>query len=152
MQNSNGDSNCHTLVKKKENEEGILNVWHVLLDMILDMNILGQSFYFLMGSNLWFVKDNDCISSAFEFPRWAFQKFYLIFLCVSMITATENRSRERDRDRDRATTLEVPDQQRPTQYRSRSVSPHRDEESRGRSRPPNVPAQRYVPTYIQDLS
>ncbi|XP_067277050.1 regulating synaptic membrane exocytosis protein 1-like isoform X2 [Pseudorasbora parva] len=59
-------------------------------------------------------------------------------------TATENRSRERerDRDRDRATTLEVPDQQRPTQYRSRSVSPHRDKESRGRSRPPNVPAQR----------
>uniref|UniRef100_A0A672NT89 Regulating synaptic membrane exocytosis 1 n=1 Tax=Sinocyclocheilus grahami TaxID=75366 RepID=A0A672NT89_SINGR len=44
--------------------------------------------------------------------------------------------------RDRATTLEVPDQQRPTQYRSRSVSPHRDEESRGRSRPANVPAQR----------
>ncbi|XP_050982631.1 regulating synaptic membrane exocytosis protein 1 isoform X8 [Labeo rohita] len=63
-------------------------------------------------------------------------------------TATENRSRERerdrerDRDRDRATTLEVPDQIRPTQYRSRSVSPHRDEESRGRSRPANVPAQR----------
>ncbi|XP_016381560.1 regulating synaptic membrane exocytosis protein 1-like isoform X3 [Sinocyclocheilus rhinocerous] len=59
---------------------------------------------------------------------------------------TENRSRERererDRDRDRATTLEVPDQIRPTQYRSRSVSPHRDEESRGRSRPANVPAQR----------
>ncbi|XP_073777107.1 regulating synaptic membrane exocytosis protein 1 isoform X37 [Danio rerio] len=56
---------------------------------------------------------------------------------------TENRSRERERerDRDRATTLEVPDQQRPTQYRSRSVSPHRDED-RGRSRPPNVPAQR----------
>uniref|UniRef100_A0A8C2B9T7 Regulating synaptic membrane exocytosis 1a n=1 Tax=Cyprinus carpio TaxID=7962 RepID=A0A8C2B9T7_CYPCA len=65
-------------------------------------------------------------------------------------TATENRSRERererdrdrDRDRDRATTLEVPHQIRPTQYRSRSVSPHRDEESRGRSRPANVPAQR----------
>ncbi|XP_016132364.1 regulating synaptic membrane exocytosis protein 1 isoform X7 [Sinocyclocheilus grahami] len=57
---------------------------------------------------------------------------------------TENRSRERerDRDRDRATTLEVPDQIRPTQYRSRSVSPHRDEESRGRSRPANIPAQR----------
>ncbi|TRY95759.1 hypothetical protein DNTS_026441 [Danionella cerebrum] len=67
-------------------------------------------------------------------------------------TATENRPRERDRDRDRgrdrdrdrdrATTLEVPDQQRPAPYRSRSVSPHRDEESRGRSRPLNVPAQR----------
>ncbi|XP_016127816.1 regulating synaptic membrane exocytosis protein 2-like [Sinocyclocheilus grahami] len=52
------------------------------------------------------------------------------------------RDRDRDRGRDRATTLEVPDQQRPTQYRSRSVSPHRDEESRGRSRPANVPAQR----------
>ncbi|XP_057198801.1 regulating synaptic membrane exocytosis protein 1 isoform X4 [Triplophysa rosa] len=59
-------------------------------------------------------------------------------------TAMENRSRERDRDRerDRATTLEVPEEQRPTQYRSRSVSPHREEESRARSRPPNVPAQR----------
>ncbi|XP_055027277.2 regulating synaptic membrane exocytosis protein 1 isoform X5 [Misgurnus anguillicaudatus] len=52
----------------------------------------------------------------------------------------ENRSRERERGR--TTTLEVPDQQRPTQYRSRSVSPHREEESRARSRPPNVPAQR----------
>uniref|UniRef100_A0A8C2L4P6 Regulating synaptic membrane exocytosis 1a n=1 Tax=Cyprinus carpio TaxID=7962 RepID=A0A8C2L4P6_CYPCA len=41
-----------------------------------------------------------------------------------------------------STTLEVPHQIRPTQYRSRSVSPHRDEESRGRSRPANVPAQR----------
>uniref|UniRef100_A0A672RBA4 Regulating synaptic membrane exocytosis 1 n=1 Tax=Sinocyclocheilus grahami TaxID=75366 RepID=A0A672RBA4_SINGR len=56
--------------------------------------------------------------------------------------------KERDRDRDRATTLEVPDQIRPTQYRSRSVSPHRDEESRGRSRPANIPAQRYIPTYF----
>ncbi|XP_065152734.1 regulating synaptic membrane exocytosis protein 1 isoform X7 [Paramisgurnus dabryanus] len=52
----------------------------------------------------------------------------------------ENRSRERERGR--TTTLEVPDQQRPTQYRSRSVSPKREEESRARSRPPNVPAQR----------
>uniref|UniRef100_A0A8C2A3M7 Regulating synaptic membrane exocytosis 1a n=1 Tax=Cyprinus carpio TaxID=7962 RepID=A0A8C2A3M7_CYPCA len=48
----------------------------------------------------------------------------------------------KSRGRDWGTTLEVPDQQRPTQYRSRSVSPHRDEESRGRSRPANVPAQR----------
>uniref|UniRef100_A0A671L1Y2 Regulating synaptic membrane exocytosis protein 1-like n=1 Tax=Sinocyclocheilus anshuiensis TaxID=1608454 RepID=A0A671L1Y2_9TELE len=57
--------------------------------------------------------------------------------------------KERDRDRDRATTLEVPDQIRPTQYRSRSVSPHRDEASRGRSRPANIPAQRYIPTYYR---
>ncbi|XP_051503484.1 regulating synaptic membrane exocytosis protein 1-like isoform X3 [Myxocyprinus asiaticus] len=52
------------------------------------------------------------------------------------------RNRDRERERDRATTLEVPEQQRPTQYRSRSVSPHREEETRGRSRPPNIPAQR----------
>ncbi|XP_052006561.1 regulating synaptic membrane exocytosis protein 1-like isoform X1 [Xyrauchen texanus] len=52
------------------------------------------------------------------------------------------RNRDRERERDQATTLEVPEQQRPTQYRSRSVSPHREEESRGRSRPPNIPAQR----------
>ncbi|XP_016349185.1 regulating synaptic membrane exocytosis protein 2-like isoform X4 [Sinocyclocheilus anshuiensis] len=57
-------------------------------------------------------------------------------------TENQSRERERDRDRDRATTLEVPDQIRPTQYRSRSVSPHRDEASRGRSRPANIPAQR----------
>uniref|UniRef100_A0A8C2HRF1 Regulating synaptic membrane exocytosis 1a n=1 Tax=Cyprinus carpio TaxID=7962 RepID=A0A8C2HRF1_CYPCA len=46
------------------------------------------------------------------------------------------------RGRDWGHIYRVPDQQRPTQYRSRSVSPHRDEESRGRSRPANVPAQR----------
>uniref|UniRef100_A0AAR2KSZ7 Regulating synaptic membrane exocytosis 1a n=1 Tax=Pygocentrus nattereri TaxID=42514 RepID=A0AAR2KSZ7_PYGNA len=46
---------------------------------------------------------------------------------------------ERNRDR---TTLEVPEQQRSTHHRSRSVSPHRDEESRARSRPANIPMQR----------
>ncbi|XP_016352887.1 regulating synaptic membrane exocytosis protein 1-like [Sinocyclocheilus anshuiensis] len=61
---------------------------------------------------------------------------------VRLTTENQSRERERDRDRDRATTLEVPDQIRPTQYRSRSVSPHRDEASRGRSRPANIPAQR----------
>ncbi|XP_036430173.1 regulating synaptic membrane exocytosis protein 1-like isoform X1 [Colossoma macropomum] len=52
-----------------------------------------------------------------------------------------DRERERERDRDR-TTLEVPEQQRSTHHRSRSVSPHRDEESRARSRPANIPMQR----------
>uniref|UniRef100_A0AAR2LHV1 Regulating synaptic membrane exocytosis 1a n=1 Tax=Pygocentrus nattereri TaxID=42514 RepID=A0AAR2LHV1_PYGNA len=47
---------------------------------------------------------------------------------------------ERERNRDR-TTLEVPEQQRSTHHRSRSVSPHRDEESRARSRPANIPMQ-----------
>ncbi|XP_046725182.1 regulating synaptic membrane exocytosis protein 1-like isoform X12 [Silurus meridionalis] len=51
------------------------------------------------------------------------------------------RERERERERER-TTLEVPEQQRSTHHRSRSVSPHRETESRARSRPANVPMQR----------
>ncbi|KAG9493741.1 hypothetical protein GDO78_001555 [Eleutherodactylus coqui] len=43
----------------------------------------------------------------------------------------------------RSTTLTVPDQQRVTHHRSRSVSPHRvDDQGRTRSRLPNVPLQR----------
>uniref|UniRef100_A0A8C5ETJ9 Regulating synaptic membrane exocytosis protein 1-like n=1 Tax=Gouania willdenowi TaxID=441366 RepID=A0A8C5ETJ9_GOUWI len=52
--------------------------------------------------------------------------------------------RGRERQREPSSTLEVPDQQRTPTYhiRSRSVSPHREEQGRLRSRPPNVPAQR----------
>ncbi|XP_074503073.1 regulating synaptic membrane exocytosis protein 1-like isoform X25 [Sebastes fasciatus] len=52
--------------------------------------------------------------------------------------------RGRERQRESASTLEVPDQQRTPAHhiRSRSVSPHREEQGRIRSRPPNVPAQR----------
>ncbi|XP_014895134.1 regulating synaptic membrane exocytosis protein 1 isoform X17 [Poecilia latipinna] len=46
------------------------------------------------------------------------------------------------RERDRSSTLAVPDQQRPIQHRSRSVSPHREDSCRARSRPPHVPMQR----------
>ncbi|XP_062837968.1 regulating synaptic membrane exocytosis protein 1 isoform X40 [Anolis carolinensis] len=43
----------------------------------------------------------------------------------------------------KSTTLTVPEQQRTTHHRSRSVSPHRgDEQGRTRSRLPNVPLQR----------
>ncbi|XP_057650787.1 regulating synaptic membrane exocytosis protein 1 isoform X20 [Chionomys nivalis] len=43
----------------------------------------------------------------------------------------------------KATTLTVPEQQRTTHHRSRSVSPHRgDDQGRPRSRLPNVPLQR----------
>ncbi|KAM6406296.1 regulating synaptic membrane exocytosis protein 1 isoform 36-T36 [Pluvialis apricaria] len=43
----------------------------------------------------------------------------------------------------KATTLTVPEQQRTTHHRSRSVSPHRgDDQGRTRSRLPNVPLQR----------
>uniref|UniRef100_A0A8C7WAT8 Regulating synaptic membrane exocytosis 1 n=1 Tax=Oncorhynchus mykiss TaxID=8022 RepID=A0A8C7WAT8_ONCMY len=55
----------------------------------------------------------------------------------------ERGSRERERQQrvPHATTLEVPEQQRTPQHRSRSVSPHREEQGRGRSRPTNVPTQ-----------
>uniref|UniRef100_A0AAQ4PA41 Regulating synaptic membrane exocytosis 1 n=1 Tax=Gasterosteus aculeatus aculeatus TaxID=481459 RepID=A0AAQ4PA41_GASAC len=53
--------------------------------------------------------------------------------------------RGRERQRESTSTLEVPDQQRTPAHhiRSRSVSPHREEQGRTRSRPPNVPAQRF---------
>uniref|UniRef100_A0AAY4D304 Regulating synaptic membrane exocytosis protein 1 n=1 Tax=Denticeps clupeoides TaxID=299321 RepID=A0AAY4D304_9TELE len=51
------------------------------------------------------------------------------------------RERERERERDRSTTLEVPESPRSPHHRSRSVSPHREEQGRARSRPPNVPSQ-----------
>ncbi|XP_008288778.1 regulating synaptic membrane exocytosis protein 1 isoform X1 [Stegastes partitus] len=59
-----------------------------------------------------------------------------------MSKAADGRGRERQREP--SSTLEVPDQQRtPTHHiRSRSVSPHREEQGRIRSRPPNVPTQR----------
>ncbi|XP_035519986.1 regulating synaptic membrane exocytosis protein 1-like [Morone saxatilis] len=52
--------------------------------------------------------------------------------------------RGRERQREPTSTLEVPDQQRtPTHHiRSRSVSPHREEQGRIRSRPANIPTQR----------
>ncbi|XP_041106024.1 regulating synaptic membrane exocytosis protein 1-like isoform X5 [Polyodon spathula] len=53
--------------------------------------------------------------------------------------ATECRSNNREST---STTLTVPEQQRTTHHRSRSVSPHRgDDQGRTRSRLPNVPLQ-----------
>ncbi|KAM9818848.1 regulating synaptic membrane exocytosis protein 1 isoform 22-T24 [Syngnathus typhle] len=46
------------------------------------------------------------------------------------------------RERDRGSTLAVPEQQRALQHRSRSVSPHREDSCRARSRPAHVPMQR----------
>ncbi|XP_069023984.1 regulating synaptic membrane exocytosis protein 1 isoform X3 [Embiotoca jacksoni] len=46
------------------------------------------------------------------------------------------------RERERSSTLAVPEQQRPVQHRSRSVSPHREDTCRARSRPAHVPMQR----------
>ncbi|XP_034537202.1 regulating synaptic membrane exocytosis protein 1-like isoform X12 [Notolabrus celidotus] len=59
-----------------------------------------------------------------------------------MSKAADGRGRERQREP--SSTLEVPDQQRTPAHhiRSRSVSPHREEQGRIRSRPANVPAQR----------
>ncbi|XP_077427701.1 regulating synaptic membrane exocytosis 1b isoform X14 [Vanacampus margaritifer] len=46
------------------------------------------------------------------------------------------------RERERGSTLTVPEQQRALQHRSRSVSPHREDSCRARSRPAHVPMQR----------
>lgn len=51
-------------------------------------------------------------------------------------------SERNSRDRERGSTLAVPEQQRPVQHRSRSVSPHREDSCRARSRPAHVPMQR----------
>ncbi|TWW59437.1 Regulating synaptic membrane exocytosis protein 1 [Takifugu flavidus] len=54
------------------------------------------------------------------------------------LQSTERNSRERDR----GSTLAVPEQKRAAQHRSRSVSPHREDCCRARSRPAHVPMQR----------
>uniref|UniRef100_A0AAZ3S083 Regulating synaptic membrane exocytosis 1a n=1 Tax=Oncorhynchus tshawytscha TaxID=74940 RepID=A0AAZ3S083_ONCTS len=54
------------------------------------------------------------------------------------LCAIGSRERERQQRVPHATTLEVPEQQRTPQHRSRSVSPHREEQGRGRSRPTNL--------------
>ncbi|XP_019952091.2 regulating synaptic membrane exocytosis protein 1 isoform X30 [Paralichthys olivaceus] len=61
---------------------------------------------------------------------------------TAVVSKADGRGRERQREP--TSTLEVPEQQRtPTHHiRSRSVSPHREEQGRIRSRPPNVPTQR----------
>ncbi|XP_051753490.1 regulating synaptic membrane exocytosis protein 1 isoform X4 [Ctenopharyngodon idella] len=46
------------------------------------------------------------------------------------------------RDRERSSTLTVPERQAAIQHRSRSVSPHREDQCRARSRPAHVPMQR----------
>ncbi|TRY92321.1 hypothetical protein DNTS_029279 [Danionella cerebrum] len=46
------------------------------------------------------------------------------------------------RDRERSSTLTVPERQTVIQHRSRSVSPHREEQGRARSRPAHIPMQR----------
>nr|XP_054599856.1 regulating synaptic membrane exocytosis protein 1 isoform X6 [Nothobranchius furzeri] len=58
-----------------------------------------------------------------------------------LIGGTEGEERH-SRDRDRGSSLAVPEQQRPIQHRSRSVSPHREDSCRSRSRPAHVPMQR----------
>uniref|UniRef100_A0A672N7K0 Regulating synaptic membrane exocytosis 1 n=1 Tax=Sinocyclocheilus grahami TaxID=75366 RepID=A0A672N7K0_SINGR len=45
-------------------------------------------------------------------------------------------------DRERSSTLTVPERQAAMQHRSRSVSPHREDQCRARSRPAHVPVQR----------
>lgn len=77
-----------------------------------------------------------CVGSAFHLCAW-----------VSVLgprVGTERNSREKDR----GSTLAVPEQKRPAQHRSRSVSPHREDCCRARSKPAHVPMQRSASRHI----
>uniref|UniRef100_A0AAZ3REN1 Regulating synaptic membrane exocytosis 1a n=1 Tax=Oncorhynchus tshawytscha TaxID=74940 RepID=A0AAZ3REN1_ONCTS len=65
------------------------------------------------------------------------------------LCAIGSRERERQQRVPHATTLEVPEQQRTPQHRSRSVSPHREEQGRGRSRPTNKKGKKKTKIQIQ---
>ncbi|XP_062400224.1 regulating synaptic membrane exocytosis protein 1 isoform X1 [Sardina pilchardus] len=58
------------------------------------------------------------------------------------ITVLSSAAERSSRDKERSGTLSVPEQQRVVQHRSRSVSPHREDQCRTRSRPTHVPMQR----------
>ncbi|XP_041960478.1 LOW QUALITY PROTEIN: regulating synaptic membrane exocytosis protein 1 [Alosa sapidissima] len=58
------------------------------------------------------------------------------------ITVLSSAAERSSRDKERSGTLSVPEQQRVVQHRSRSVSPHREDQCRNRSRPTHVPMQR----------
>ncbi|XP_059410159.1 regulating synaptic membrane exocytosis protein 1 isoform X2 [Carassius carassius] len=57
---------------------------------------------------------------------------------ITVVSTAERNSR----DRERSSTLTVPERQAAIQHRSRSVSPHREDQCRARSRPAHVPMQR----------
>lgn len=80
----------------------------------------------------------ECVNSVFFRPLRV--DVSMLGLCVSVCVCVgaERNSRERER----GSTLAVPEQQRPVQHRSRSVSPHREDSCRARSRPAHVPMQR----------
>ncbi|XP_051560509.1 regulating synaptic membrane exocytosis protein 1-like isoform X12 [Myxocyprinus asiaticus] len=58
------------------------------------------------------------------------------------ITVVSSAAERNSRDRERSSTLTVPERQAAIQHRSRSVSPHREDHCRARSRPAHVPMQR----------
>ncbi|XP_067297561.1 regulating synaptic membrane exocytosis protein 1 isoform X13 [Pseudorasbora parva] len=58
------------------------------------------------------------------------------------ITVVSSAAERNSRDRERSSTLAVPERQAAIQHRSRSVSPHREDQCRARSRPAHVPMQR----------
>ncbi|XP_026124076.1 regulating synaptic membrane exocytosis protein 1-like isoform X2 [Carassius auratus] len=58
------------------------------------------------------------------------------------ITVVSSAAERNSRDREKSSTLTVPERQAAIQHRSRSVSPHREDQCRARSRPAHVPVQR----------
>ncbi|KAI2668433.1 Regulating synaptic membrane exocytosis protein 1 [Labeo rohita] len=70
----------------------------------------------------------------------------LYYFCLEQVHDTEctciKAAERNSRDRERSSTLTVPERQAAIQHRSRSVSPHREDQCRARSRPAHVPMQR----------
>ncbi|GAA6087930.1 regulating synaptic membrane exocytosis protein 1 isoform X15 [Tachysurus ichikawai] len=58
------------------------------------------------------------------------------------ITVVSSAAERNSREREKYSTLTVPERQAAVQHRSRSVSPHREDQCRGRSRHTHVPMQR----------
>lgn len=84
----------------------------------------------------WWLLWYNFIISMLIYAIQSTNKFFFLHILLSV----GYRSSARE---SKATTLTVPEQQRTTHHRSRSVSPHRgDDQGRPRSRLPNVPLQR----------
>lgn len=97
----------------------------------------------LMPGCVWVFVSLLCVCYICESWNMYFACFARV--CVSTLDLCAGAGAERNsRERERGSTLAVPEQQRPVQHRSRSVSPHREDTCRARSRPAHVPMQRWV--------
>uniref|UniRef100_A0A8C9YWC1 Regulating synaptic membrane exocytosis 1 n=1 Tax=Sander lucioperca TaxID=283035 RepID=A0A8C9YWC1_SANLU len=102
---------------------------------------------------MYFLPDRSDNRTSQPYPVLSLCVCVCVFVCVVYVCAGSHRIIDSEFDdglmvvtkggeRERGSTLAVPEQQRPVQHRSRSVSPHREDSCRTRSRPAHVPMQR----------